>query len=60
MSLRVDAMPDDRSVQAVLYGPIVLAGAFGSEGIPGGLIRCSRLLTSARLLRLRYGPHSVD
>jgi uncharacterized protein len=28
MRLHVDAMPDDRSVQAVMYGPLVLAGRF--------------------------------
>ena len=28
MKLHIDAMPDDRSVQAVMYGPLVLAGRF--------------------------------
>jgi DUF1680 family protein len=41
MKLHIDAMPDDASVQAVMYGPLVLAGRFekvakekiyGSEG----------------------------
>lgn len=34
MHLHVEAMPDDPSLNAVLYGPIVLAGLVGREGIP--------------------------
>jgi len=30
MRLRADRMPDDESVQAVMYGPLVLAGKFGA------------------------------
>jgi hypothetical protein len=41
MSLHVEAMPDDPKVVALLYGPVVLAGDLGKEG-----------LESAR----RYGP----
>jgi hypothetical protein len=41
MSLRVETMPDDPNVAALLYGPIVLAGDLGNEG-----------LTTA----VRYGP----
>jgi DUF1680 family protein len=33
MALRLEAMPDDAQVQAVLYGPLVLAGDLGSEGL---------------------------
>ena len=33
MSLHIDVMPDDPSVQAVMYGPIVLAGRLGSQGL---------------------------
>ena len=33
MSLSVDPMPDDTSVAAVLYGPVVLAGRLGSKGL---------------------------
>jgi hypothetical protein len=33
MSLRIEAMPDDPKVIAVLYGPIVLAGDLGKEGL---------------------------
>ena len=28
MKLHIDAMPDDQSVQAIMYGPLVLAGRF--------------------------------
>lgn len=41
MTLRLEAMPDDPTVVAVLYGPILLAGDLGSAG-----------LDAAR----RYGP----
>jgi DUF1680 family protein len=33
MSLHIEAMPDDPSVIALLYGPIVLAGDLGNEGL---------------------------
>ncbi len=33
MRLRVAAMPDDPEVQAIRYGPLVLAGKLGSEGL---------------------------
>jgi hypothetical protein len=33
MRLHAHPMPDDGSVQAVLYGPLVLAGRMGTEGI---------------------------
>jgi uncharacterized protein len=33
MSLHVHAMPDDPTVQAFMYGPLVLAGALGNEGL---------------------------
>ncbi len=33
MSLHVHAMPDDSGVQAFMYGPLVLAGALGNEGL---------------------------
>jgi uncharacterized protein len=41
MSLRLEAMPDNPNVVAILYGPILLAGDLGKEG-----------LTPA----VRYGP----
>lgn len=33
MDLHVAAMPDDPALQAVLYGPLVLAGDLGSQGL---------------------------
>lgn len=35
MSLRMEAMPDDSKTVALLYGPIVLAGDLGGEGLQG-------------------------
>ncbi len=33
MQLRVESMPDDVQMQALLYGPLVLAGQLGVEGL---------------------------
>jgi hypothetical protein len=33
MRLHIEAMPDDPNLQAVLYGPLVLAGDLGAEGL---------------------------
>ncbi|HXB66820.1 MAG TPA: beta-L-arabinofuranosidase domain-containing protein [Candidatus Acidoferrales bacterium] len=33
MQLRIEAMPDDPTVQAVMYGPVVLAGDLGASGL---------------------------
>src|SRR2546425_12180766 len=33
MSLHTEAMPDDPNMIAVMYGPIVLAGDLGKEGL---------------------------
>jgi hypothetical protein len=33
MSLRLEAMPDDPKMIAILYGPVVLAGDLGREGL---------------------------
>ena len=33
MRLRREAMPDDPAIQAVLYGPLLLAGQFGRDGL---------------------------
>ena len=33
MRLRMEAMPDDPKMQAFLYGPLVLAGDLGTEGL---------------------------
>lgn len=39
MSLHVDAMPDDPTVQAALYGPLVLVGKLGTEGLTPEILR---------------------
>ena len=38
MGLRISAMPDDAGLGAVLYGPIVLAGELGSQGLTKEMI----------------------
>lgn len=38
MRLHIEAMPDDANLQAMLYGPVVLAGDLGSEGLTEKLI----------------------
>jgi hypothetical protein len=38
MQLHIESMPDDPSVQAILYGPLVLAGDLGAEGLTEQLI----------------------
>jgi DUF1680 family protein len=38
MRLTVEAMPDDPKVQAFIYGPLVLAGDLGNEGLTDGMI----------------------
>jgi DUF1680 family protein len=38
MHLHVETMPDERTSQAVLYGPLVLAGKLGSEGLTKEMI----------------------
>jgi DUF1680 family protein len=38
MHLSVESMPDDPKTQAFLYGPIVLAGDLGSEGLTESMI----------------------
>jgi hypothetical protein len=38
MSLAAESMPDDPRLQAFLYGPLVLAGDLGTEGLREDLI----------------------
>jgi len=38
MRLHIEAMPDDSKLQAVLYGPLVLAGDLGNEGLTEAMI----------------------
>ena len=37
MSLHIHAMPDDDTVQAMMYGPLVLAGRLGDQGLDQAL-----------------------
>jgi hypothetical protein len=39
MRLHVTPMPDDPSIQAVMYGPLVLAARLGTEGLTPGNLR---------------------
>ncbi|HUA83021.1 MAG TPA: beta-L-arabinofuranosidase domain-containing protein [Bryobacteraceae bacterium] len=43
MRLRVETMPDDPTQQAFLYGPLVLAGDLGSQGLTEDLITGSNV-----------------
>lgn len=38
MSLHVGPIPDDHSLQSVMYGPLVLAGKFGRQGLTDELM----------------------
>jgi hypothetical protein len=38
MRLHIEAMPDEPQTQAILYGPLVLAGDLGSEGLKPQMI----------------------
>jgi hypothetical protein len=37
MNLHIQAMPDDDTLQAIMYGPLVLAGDLGREGLTDAL-----------------------
>ena len=39
MSLHVHPMPDDPTLQAVMYGPLVLAGRLGTQGLTPATLR---------------------
>ena len=39
MSLHINAMPDDSTLQAVMYGPLVLTGRLGTEGLTKEILR---------------------
>jgi len=54
MSLTVEAMPDDPRTQAFLYGPLVLAGDLGSEGLS------ERLIIGPSAPRIRLGGGSFQ
>jgi DUF1680 family protein len=53
MHLTVEAMPDDPKIQAFLFGPLVLAGDLGSEGLS------DRLITGPNAPRLRNMPIEI-
>lgn len=38
MSLHVDSIPDDPTLQAMMYGPLVLAGRLGSENLTKSMV----------------------
>ncbi len=42
MSLRSVPMPDDPSIQAVTYGPLVLAGRMGTSGLTPEILRAEK------------------
>jgi DUF1680 family protein len=39
MSLHINSMPDDSTLQAVMYGPLVLTGRLGTEGLTKEILR---------------------
>jgi DUF1680 family protein len=41
MRLHIHAMPDDPTLQAVMYGPLVLVGRLGTEGLTPDLLRAA-------------------
>lgn len=53
MHLNVEAMPDDPKVQAFLFGPLVLAGDLGAEGLN------ERQITGPNAPRLRNMPIEI-
>jgi DUF1680 family protein len=50
MSLHAQPMPDDSTVQAIMYGPLVLAGRLGTVGLTRDVLR-------AEPTKLRDIPH---
>jgi len=42
MSLHLHAMPDDASIAAVMYGPVVLAGRMGADGLTPAILRAEK------------------
>jgi hypothetical protein len=43
LHLSVESMPDDRTLQAFLYGPLVLAGDLGADGLTEDLMAGPRV-----------------
>jgi len=55
LSLHVQPMPDDDSLQALMYGPLVLAGRLGAEGLTPEALRAEP--TKPRMVpEYRLGP----
>ena len=50
MRLRVESMPDDPKQQAFLYGPLVLAGDLGNEGLT------EQMITGSNVPQIRRAP----
>jgi DUF1680 family protein len=50
MRLRVETMPDNRKLQAFVYGPLVLAGDLGSDGLT------QELLIGSNVPQIRKAP----
>lgn len=48
LTLRIESAPDDKLVQAAMYGPLVLAALLGTDGLTGGMISGG------------YGPRGLD
>jgi hypothetical protein len=38
LTLRIETTPDDKQVQAAMYGPLVLAALLGTDGLTTGMI----------------------
>jgi hypothetical protein len=38
MTMHIAVAPDDKQVQAAMYGPLVLAALLGTEGLTNGMI----------------------
>ena len=56
MHLHAESMPDDSSVQAYLYGPLVLAGDLGNEGLSEGNIIGPNLRVGAAGIQQNGSP----
>ena len=53
MSLYLHPMPDDPTLATIMYGPLVLAGQLGSEGL-------TREMTYGRQSCMRKHPHEIN
>ncbi len=60
MRLRVETMPDDPKQQAFLYGPLVLAGDLGSDGLTEELITGSNVPQIRRVRQIEIPEFRGD